>query len=678
MIKQYGSFTLNEIFSFFMDCLGDKFTEESWNKNKKKLGINGDSEELFFGDKGIVEKFFGNFQENKIKHIITEVFFKPYYKDFKNFFIKVYPDDNNMAQFYMYGLYDIMNKIQNEFTYSIYEDTYKAILSEGGFKYEVIRNWKEFENTKTLESLRNQYAKIESPILKERFLLHSLVLNIKGAIGNLFKLSLKDKSKMWLDMKNNNISLPTFNPQDTSHKFNDDLNKVLDLINLGIENYKEIEDALKSFSNLHPCSKDFFENWILGNLLILKSDDEFANKDQILDYYKKAFESINFAGPATKLFVEMALAVTIHLDKKLPSDLAKVAAKDANNKKSTDNGVSSIFSSFSKRIYNFSLIMGFNTKTEGNDFSLVFFDDSFYRFFHNKNKKNNFKGVSIPSFDEVNSLKDKFKKANIKTVKELFKITEVSYPPIVGLLFWGEYEAAFELLNKFWEEPGKNGYKIIEQPATNNTTPLIQLLTAYKIVDPTKKQLFKKMIMRLIESYSIGALKLRTNRSAMREPIQEAIHTCDIEIVDAILNKAGMDVDTYKIGLDDQSILEYTLGLQVSVPRFNNGLPHSGESSVKLDRILPSGTTKQQRIQSGIDSLINSEKIHDEMKKNMPEFDFNEYLSVMQIGNSTRQEYLGISDMIIKRSINKKYQDKIDMFHRDTEVINRSIASGKK
>lgn len=272
---------------------------------------------------------------------------------------------------------------------------------------------------------------------------------------------------------------------------------------------------------------------------------------------------------------------------------------------------------------------------------------------------------------------DQFKKSNLRTVRELVKLTEVSYPPIVGLMAYGEEYSAFELLNKFWFKKGTNGYKVIEQPATNNTTPLIQLLTNYRSINEELKIDYKSMIMKLISGYSTKALKLRTNRSAMREPIQEAIHTCDKEIVVAILDKCKMNVDTYKIGLDDQSILEYTLGLQVSVPRFNNGLPHNGEESIKLDRILPIGTTKSSREASGKAALELSRILNNEMSKNMSVDDFNEYISIIQIGRSTRKEFLEISDMIIKRSINKKYKDKIDMFHRDKELINSNIEKTK-
>jgi hypothetical protein len=672
MEKHYGGYTLNEVYSFFMDCLGDKLTEESYYRNKKKLGINGNSEQLFFDDNGIVKKFFRNFDEKKIEHVITDVFFKSYYKDSKKYLVGLYPDDNNIEEFYIYGVYNSMWEIQNNFNYSIFDDTYKIILTESGFKYDVFRNWEEFDNKKTLDSIINLYEQIENPFLKERFLLHSLVLNIKGAMSKLFKLTIKEKSNLWLGIKNKSIPLPTKNPLKSSHSFHKDVQQITNLFDLKIDNYNEIEESIEVLATQHPYSKNFFCNWFYGQLLILKSEDEFDNKDEILDYYKKAFEAINFAGPSTALFIEISLATSIHLESKLPSDLAKIAAKDA-TKKAENNGINSIFSNLSKRIYNYSLLLGFNEKRDKNDFSLIFFDDIFYSFFHNKHQKNNFNGVSIQTFAERNLLIEKFKNANLKTVKELVKITAVSYTPIVGLMFLGDYKSAFDLLNKFWDEPGKNGYKVIEQPANNNTTPLIQLLTYFKNPRLSQRLILKDMIMRLIDSYSIEALKLRTNRSTMREPIQEAIHTCDIEILTAILDKTGMDIDSYEIGLDDQSILEYTLGLQVIVPRFNNGLPHTGESSVKLDRIIPNGITKSQREKKGIASLNRSKQEFNEFKKSISEDDFNEYYSIELVGESTRQDFLEISDMIIKRSTNKKYKDIIDMFHRDTEVINSNI-----
>jgi hypothetical protein len=683
MIKHYGNYTLNEIYSFFVDCIGVKFTEESDYKNKKKLGINGDSEELFFGKKGIIKKFFSNFNEPKIEEIISVGLFKNYSEYSKDALFNIFPDSNDMTPYYMGFLYLVMGEVKNEFEYQILDDTYKDILTNSGFKYEETRKWKEEGNKKTFDLFRKMYNQIDEPNLKERFLIHSFILNIKEASAKLFNLNELEKEKMWEDIKyNKGFQFQSFNEiQDMSSELLEKTQKLLLLIdsNVALNKNDESKVAINSFGKLYPKSSSFFCNWFLGHLLLVESKNEFLYKDQILDYYKNAFDYINYAGASIKLFLEMSLAISMRLESKSSADIAKVAANEIDGKKITNNGVSSVLSPFAKKVYNYSLLLGFNDIIDKNQFPLVFFkDENFFLFFPNKrNSFQNIDGDNLASKDYVDKKIEQFKNSNLRTVKELVKLTEVSYPPIVGLITYGEYYSAFELLNKFWFKKGKNGYKVIEQPATNNTTPLIQLLTNYKSINEEFKTDCKRMIMKLINGYSKKALKLRTNRSTMREPIQEAIHTCDKEIVVAILDKCKMNVDTYKIGLDDESILEYTLGLQVSVPRFNNGLPHNGEESIKLDRILPIGTTKSSREANGKAALERSKIIYNELRENMSVDNLNEFQSIIQIGRSTRQAYLEMTDILIKRSTHNKFSAKIDMFHRDTDTINANIEKNK-
>jgi len=421
--------------------------------------------------------------------------------------------------------------------------------------------------------------------------------------------------------------------------------------------FAELEKDLDNFCDKHKHLRAFFENWVNGHLLVLKSEDEFENKKEIINYYEQAFQNINLAGPYSELFIETSLAVLIHLNEIHQADIAKVNANDIKNKK----GIKSYFSPLANRIYNYSIILGYNGK-DASEASLLLYDDTFYKYFP-KSNVHKYKCVNI---DEMEAKINEMKNANENTITKLFKLTEVSYPPIVGLMALGEIDAAITLLEKYWDLEGKNGYKVIEQPATNNSTPLIELLTKYRNMEKVKRNRYKEIILKLINAYSYRALTLQTNRNHMRQPIQEAIHTLDLDIIKAIITKTKVDIDSYVIGLDEKSILEYILNFQGLCSRLNNNLPSTGEKTRNLEKISFKGTTKKARIQAGLDSL----KFIDEYFSK----DQNvELRNIFTLGTSTRKDYINVISYILSISNPSNHKEVKELFYKDFRTIENSI-----
>ncbi len=675
MKKLYENLSIDQLNSFLIDCIGQKYTNEYEQKNKILLKINSNSRdyenshELFFSENGILKSFFKEFDENnenkmkKVENIITKHFFSFFYDASLYSLMNNIPDDNDMAEPHFFRVYESLVMISKEFKFNIFEDTYKNIFKEARITYENYRTWKEQGNSKTLKSLLSMYNQIDSIELKERLILHSFILNLKYSLTKYFGMNEGD----WKKLINNKLTInPTKFKDTTKNTFNEFkliIEKIENLVNQIIINnnsqkqFIELEKDLDNFCDKHKNLRAFFENWVNGHLLVLKSEDEFENKKEIINYYEQAFQNINLAGPYSELFIETSLAVLIHLNEIHQADIAKVNANDIKNKK----GIKSYFSPLANKIYNYSIILGYNDK-DSNEASLIHYDDTYDKFFSKSNGLK-YKCVNIDKIiNEFNSMIN----ANENTITKLFKLTEVSYPPIVGLMVLGEIDAAITLLEKYWDLEGKNGYKVIEQPATNNSTPLIELLTKYRNMEKVKRNRYKEIILKLINAYSYRALTLQTNRNHMRQPIQEAIHTLDLDIIKAIITKTKVDIDSYVIGLDEESILEYILNFQALCPRLNNNLPSTGEKTRNLEKISFKGTTKKARIQAGLDSL----KFIDEYFSK----DQNDELrNISTLGTSTRKDYINVISYILSISNPSNHKEVKELFNKDFITIENSI-----
>ncbi len=673
MKKLYENLSIDQLNSFLIDCIGQKYTNEYEQKNKILLKINSNSRdyenshELFFSENGILKSFFKEFDENnenrmkKIEDVITKHFFSFFYDASLYSLMNNIPDDNDMTELYFFGVYESLVMISKEFKFNIFEDTYKKIFKEARIPYENYRTWKEQGNSKTLKSLLSMYNQIDLIELKERLILHSFILNLKYSLTKYFGMNEVD----WKKLINNKLTInPTKFKDTTKNTFNEFkliIEKIENLVDQIIINnnsqkqFIELEKDLDNFCDKHKNLRAFFENWVNGHLLVLKSEDEFENKKEIINYYEQAFQNINLAGPYSELFIETSLAVLIHLNEIHQADIAKVNANDIKNKK----GIKSYFSPLANRIYNYSIILGYNGK-DASETSLLLYDDTFNKYFPKYSNLKNVKG--FVSQEKINKMKN----ATGNTITKLMKLSDISYPPIVGLMALGEIDAAITLLEKYWHLEGVNGYNVIEQPATNNSTPLIELLTQYRSMYNNYRSKYKSFILKLINAYSYRALTLQTNRNHMRQPIQEAIHTMDLDIIKAIITKTKVDIDSYVIGLDEESILEYILNFQGLCSRLNNNLPCTGEKTRNLEKISFKGTTKKARIQAGLDSLkFNNEYLSKD--------EHAELRNISTLGTATREDYINVISYILNISDPSRHKEVKELFYKDFITIKNSI-----
>ena len=675
MKKLYENLSIDQLNSFLIDCIGQKYTNEYEQKNKILLKINSNSRdyenshELLFSENGILKSFFKEFDENnenrmkKIEDVITKHFFSFFYDASLYSLMNNIPDDNDMTELYFFGVYESLVMISKEFKFNIFEDTYKKIFKEARIPYENYRTWKEQGNSKTLKSLLSMYNQIDLIELKERLILHSFILNLKYSLTKYFGMNEVD----WKKLINHKLTINQTKYNDSTKNTIDEfkliIKKVNDLVdqiilkNNSQKQFIELEKDLDYFCDKHKHLRTFFANWIKGHLLVLKCENEFENKKEIINYYDQAFQNINLAGPYSETFIETSLAVLIHLNKIHQADIAKVNAKDIKNEK----GIKSYFTPLANKIYNYSILLGYNDK-DTSEASLLLYDDTFNKYFP-KSNVHKYKCVNI---DEIEAKINEMKNAKENTITKLIKLTEISYPPIVGLIFFGKIDAAIILLEKYWYLEGKNGCKVIEQPATNNSTPLIELLTKFRYMDKAKRNRYKEIILKLINAYSYRALTLQTNRNHMRQPIQEAIHTLDLDIIKAIITKTKVDIDSYVIGLDDESILEYILNFQALCPRLNNNLPSTGEKTRNLEKISFKGTTKKARIQAGLDIL---KFIDEHFSKNQKD----ELRNNTTLGTSTRKDYIIVISYILSISNPSNHKEVKELFYKDFITIENSI-----
>lgn len=363
-------------------------------------------------------------------------------------------------------------------------------------------------------------------------------------------------------------------------------------INLGIQyffvdyGYKTFEQKGNDILKLIECSTPAFEfycNWFRGYHCVAK-----GNLDDAKEYYKKAFAARRFAGCQIKCFLKQAFALTCYND--FNADKVRDSAESKKNSQSP-------LSIDAKKFWNYGYAAGiFEQKVEethqitfhrvDNIFKYygtkMFFDNTdFYKKLISEHPNSFY----LPSDDEKTFCKE-FDRLRHLTKTDINKRIRMcgEHPtknlPIVVALFCVEncYSSGYNdlakkfigLITKWLTEFNNLDFTLCSDKGSTIACDAIQ---QYKILKFHHSDLnineVKQIVLAIIKKSDEESLK-KNSFKLKRCALQEAIESCDIEIVEAVCKKFN-DIGTLRISADETSPVYYAIHRYVYLYRYKNG-----------------------------------------------------------------------------------------------------------
>jgi len=331
----------------------------------------------------------------------------------------------------------------------------------------------------------------------------------------------------------------------------------------------------------------FFASWAKARLAILSCRFDGSEEDKnlqrkALENYHKAFnEGKNFAGALLKYFLEESIAVTVYFNRRETKDIPKVIDSDKSLKTPITDDVKGSekhdASYGAKQYYEYGYALNLFEQDSSETFFLHFHAEknfwevfSLSLFIHSETAKNRYSEDMLKANgifhakEGLNpykiSLKEKLESITEKTINHRIEWQPghpVHYTPLSFALQRHELDIA----EKYLKDLKNLDVNVIN---THGSTALEEALTQYykryrfSCLDKQREERYKRIIMELIERSTIKSLYAETVRGHI-SVLQEAINTFDIDIVKAIVEKKGFNIQGLKISADELSPLYYTL-----------------------------------------------------------------------------------------------------------------------
>jgi len=437
----------------------------------------------------------------------------------------------------------------------------------------------------------------------------------------------------------------------------------------------------------------FFASWARARLAVLSrkfdgSNEDEALKNKALEGYHIAFvKGRKFAGAYLKAFLEESIAATVYFNPRGIKDIPKVIDPNGDLKtpitddKNTDDDIKENeekdrkISYGAKQYYEYGYALNM-FEQESSETYLLHFNakEHFWKVFpqhlfiytdvvSEKASKDllRAKGLyfieggkeGLKQYNEA--LKQKLEKVLDKEVtdKAINKRMEiqhghnVQYTPLSIAIQRGYLDIAEQYLKKFSKMPdGTVNERIFTTINTHGSTALLEALTQYKKHRLSKRdeqntERYKKIIMELINRSPVDSLYAETVKSHI-SVLEEAINTFDIEIVKAIVEKKGFNIQDLKISADELSPLYYTISRRhyLSEAISDGGLQISNNENINWSKANFPGIFKEgkmayyENIKS--DPLFNSkemERLNSYMLFGKPEIwkqEFKEFNEIVE------------------------------------------------
>jgi len=361
------------------------------------------------------------------------------------------------------------------------------------------------------------------------------------------------------------------------------------------------EQLIQEMGKKCPHCGIFFASWARARLAVLscKFDDGEEDKNfqkQALERYHTAFNKGRiFAGAFLRAFLKEAIAATVYFNRRRIQDIPNVIDsdkslqtpitddvnandKDDENTNDKKDNKKHDASYGAKQYYEYGYALDMFERGSSETYFLHFHaEEHFWKgfsvslFIHTEAaekrcsedmlKANGLFSIEGGLEQYQKSQKEKLEDVNKqnKTINRRMEIQpghNVQYTPLSIALQRGELDIAERYLKEY-----KNlDVKVIN---THGSTALEEALTQYKkhrffCLNEANAQRYKKIISELIERSKANYLYAETRKSYI-SVLEEAINTFDIDIIKAIVEKEGFDIQKLKISADELSPLYYAI-----------------------------------------------------------------------------------------------------------------------
>jgi len=355
------------------------------------------------------------------------------------------------------------------------------------------------------------------------------------------------------------------------------------------------EQFIQAMEKECPICSIFFGPWARGRLSVLSCRFDGSDEDKILQkkaltYYHTAFKKgRKFAGMFFKSFLEESVAVTVYFNPRRIQDIPKVIDSDKDLKTPITDDIKESeereASYGAKQYYEYGYALNLFELESSETYFLHFHaEEHFWKIFpassfvfHEAAERVcnqellKAKGFCLSEIntddpkevkDWVDANKHTKKLLNIteKTINDRFEVKtghNIQYTPMSFALMTRQLDIAEHYLNDF---ANTLDVTVIN---THGSTALLEALTQYKkcrFFQETEQitERYKKAIMELIKRSPVDSLYAETVKKHICV-LEEAINTFDIEIVKAIVEKKGFDIQKLKISADELTPLYYTV-----------------------------------------------------------------------------------------------------------------------
>ena len=592
MSRRIGNVTLGEINEMLISFIGKDMYLSFWEKENPKESIDAYKKHL---DRLLKEDEKSDLSalcladERSIAKFVFEMIL-PYLHDEYSLSDKLC----NFMKDFVYSLYDRF--IQNELPIIDYCSNFDSFhiqgyLEQAKQKYDLVfekirERYKSLENfyvcfendgtiKNTINAIRGRHAKKPTWCNLEKLL--NQVKNdqqITGLLVDAFILSniytsLHDKVKTNLII-------------DIQYNATNSINNGIQyfFVDYGYKNdNSRADEILKTIDEQCPEAAEFYCNWFRGYHYVAKGELKQAK-----DCYKKAFAARRFAGCQFETFIKQAVALSCYLD--FNADKVRDSADQAKDsqsplpadaKKFWNYGYAAgVFEQKAEETYQIvfrrveNLLISFGSKMFYED--SVFYVELLMQLFNDlpKDKKIYKDGYDILSSLKVNDINRRIRFVGARQTKNLPIIVALFY--INGCYSNGYYDLAKKFIDlvKDWLEKFDNlDFSLCSDKGCTIACDAIQQYKSLKLhkldLDLTE---LKQIVMKVIEKTDSDSLT-KNSLQQKRSALQEAIESCDIEIVKAVVEKIK-DIDNLRISADEDSPVYYAISRYVTLYRYIN------------------------------------------------------------------------------------------------------------
>ncbi len=380
----------------------------------------------------------------------------------------------------------------------------------------------------------------------------------------------------------------------------------------GVHGYKTDEsrgnDILKTIEEQCPEAAKFYCNWFRGYLFVAKGELKNAKV-----YYEKAFAARRFAGCHFEAFIKQAFALSCYHD--FNADKVRDSAVDNSKSKSP-------LSRDAKKYWNYGYTVGvFDRKAEEThlitcyrvEHILTYFGTELFpenSEFYKKLLNEQLLWIVNPDesdFNEEYENLSKLTEKEINTRIRLFGSHPTKNPPTTVALFCieGCYSDGYlDLAKKFiallkeWLDNFNLDFSLCSDKGCTIACDAIQQYKNLKLHHFNLEFAeLKRIVLRIIDKSNEDSLT-RASLQKKRSALQEAIESCNIDIVKAVVEKIKA-IDNLRISADEDSPVYYAISRYVTLYRYINDPNFKiQDGNINYNNLDVSGLTKEDKIRN--------------------------------------------------------------------------------